>query len=265
MNHPWHDHPVRLERDEANPFECSGCKELGSGPRYQCEMDCPFVLHEDCFKARPKDPSRTHPLMGNCRFQFLWEPPGGPESRLCDACGRDVKGFVYHDQYRHKLDLHPCCMNLKSTMSDPSKSLTLILNDKMPSKCVKCKEKNLKIQSKRPFRGWSYVSSCGNYCYHVYCVKKLILEKWKSGYLNVGSSCSSSSLRGRNLSIHETASSRSITSAKSSSALARRRSSRSSFTRGLIKLAKIGLSVIISVLLGNPTPLFTALAENLLD
>ncbi|XP_028765427.1 uncharacterized protein LOC114723401 [Neltuma alba] len=256
---------MTLERDVANPFECSGCKELGFGPRYQCEMDCPFVLHEDCFKARPTDPSRTHPFMGSCSFQFLWEPPGGPNRRLCDACGRDVKGFVYHDQYKHKLDLHPCCMNLKSTMSDPYNRMMLILKDKMPSKCVKCERKDLKVQSKGPFRGWSYVSSCGNYCYHVCCVKKLILDNWENGYFNVGPPSSSSSPGGRNLSIDETASSSSITSAESSLALARRGSSRSSFTRGLIKLAKIGFSVIISVLFGNPTPLFTALAEKLLD
>ncbi|XP_028791372.1 uncharacterized protein LOC114747633 [Neltuma alba] len=163
-------------------------------------------------------------------------------------------------------------------MSDPYGRVTLILKDKMPSKCVKCKRKDLKVQSKGPFRGWSYVSSCGNYCYHVYCVKKLILDNWERGYFNVGSSSSSSSSRGRSLVRGEPASSsrsmsleshRSlITSATSSSALARRGSSRppmSSFTRGLIKMAKIGFSVIISVLFGNPTPLFTALAENLLN
>ncbi|XP_028783653.1 uncharacterized protein LOC114739741 [Neltuma alba] len=260
MKHPRHDHPVRLEGDEPNPFECSGCKEPGCGPRYRCERGCPFVLHKDCSKACPESPSIGHPLVDNSRFKFLWEPPRRPKRLFCVACGGAVKGFVYHDR-KHDLVLHPCCMNLKSTMSDPSEKLTLNLDNKMPSKCVKCKEKVLKVQSKRPFTGWSYVSSCEKYCYHVYCVKKLIPDGWKSGSFNGGSS-SSSSLRGRNLSTHGTASSSSITSAKRSSALARRRSSRSSVTRGLIKVVKIGLSVIMSLLLGNPTPLFTAVAEN---
>ncbi|XP_028791814.1 uncharacterized protein LOC114747632 [Neltuma alba] len=265
MYHPLHRHPVRLKRHEGNTFKCTGCKELGLGPRYHCVKNCDdFVLHEACFKARPRDRSRIHPLMGNCRFQFLWEPPGGPNSRLCDACGKDVRGFLYHDKSKHKLDLHPCCMNLKSTMSDPYGRMTLILKDKMPSKCVKCERKDLKVQSKEPFGGWSYVSSCGKCCYHVYCVKKLILDNWKRGYFN--NVASSSSSRGRTLSRDEIARPirrcRSVRQSDRSSipslALARRASSRppaARFSHGLIKLAKIGFSVITSVVFGNPAPL----------
>ncbi|XP_054789569.1 protein VACUOLELESS GAMETOPHYTES-like [Prosopis cineraria] len=179
MNHPCHlQHPIIL-KSEGAPFQCSGCKELGFGPRYQChETDCPFVLHYHCATVRPTDRPRIHLFMGNRRFDFLWEPPGGPNRRYCDACGQDVRGFLYQDQYsKHNFDLHPCCMNLKRTISDPNGTVELNLKDKVPSKCVKCKRKGLNnVQSKEAFRGWSYVSSCGNYCYHVYCVKTLILE-----------------------------------------------------------------------------------------
>ncbi|XP_054789568.1 uncharacterized protein LOC129295117 [Prosopis cineraria] len=199
--------------------------------------------------------------MGNRRFDFIWEPPGGPNSRYCDSCGQDVRGFLYHDQYsKHKFDLHPCCMNLKRTMSDPNGTVELNLKDQAPSKCVKCKRKYLNnVQSKEAFRGWSYVSSCGNYCYHVYCVKTLILENREKGYFNVASSSSSSSSSSLVIG-SETA------SATSSLAMdRRRRSSKLSVTRALIKMVKVGFSVIISVLFGNPPPLFVALAENLLE
>ncbi|XP_054780841.1 uncharacterized protein LOC129288348 [Prosopis cineraria] len=146
-------------------------------------------------------------------------------------------------------------------MSDPSGTVELNRKDKAPPKCVKCKRKYLNnVQSKEAFRGWSYVSSCGNYCYHVYCVKTLILENREKGYFNVASSSSSSSSSSSLVIGSETA------SATSSLAMDRRRSSsKLSVTRALIKMVKVGFSAIISVLFGNPPPLFVALAENLLE
>ncbi|XP_054789570.1 protein VACUOLELESS GAMETOPHYTES-like [Prosopis cineraria] len=271
MNHPYHlQHPIVLKR-EGRPCKCSGCKELGFGPRYHCsKRDCPFILHDHCATARPTDRPRIHAFMGNRPFEFLWAPPAGPYRRYCDACGRDVRGFLYHDQSRHGFDLHPCCINLRRTMSDSHGTMELSLKDKVDYTCVKCKRKDLdNVQSKEPFRGWSYVSSCGNYCYHVYCVKTLILENWETGYFNVSSS--SSSL----VTISETTNSvrrmmpnrSSITSATSSSAMERRSLARPgvSSTKVLIKMAKVGFNLIMSVVLGNPTPLFDALVENLVN
>ncbi|XP_054780840.1 uncharacterized protein LOC129288347 [Prosopis cineraria] len=281
MNHPYHpQHAIVLKR-EGGPFNCSGCKEPGFGPRYHCcKRNCHFVLHDHCATARPTDRPRIHPLMGNRQFEFLWEPPGGPKHRYCDACGRDVQGFLYHDQSRRGFDLHPCCMNLKRTMSDPQGKIKLSLKDKVHQRCKKCKRKDLdNVRSEEPFRGWSYVSSCGKHTFHVYCAKTLIMDNWESGYFNVkqnrssitSATSSSSSLVSRS---GTTNSKRSksvqrdrnlITSATgSSSAVDRRRSSRARpfLTLG-IQMAKIGFSVITSVIFGNPIPFIATLIENL--
>ncbi|KAJ6717888.1 CYSTEINE/HISTIDINE-RICH C1 DOMAIN FAMILY PROTEIN [Salix purpurea] len=56
----------------------------------------------------------------------------------------------------------------------------LHLKEKPPSKCLNCRSS---ITS-NGIKGWSYVSSCGQYCYHVACVKDMVLENWRNGYFN---------------------------------------------------------------------------------
>ncbi|XP_054817674.1 uncharacterized protein LOC129317364 [Prosopis cineraria] len=136
MNHPRHpQHPI-IFKSEGDPFKCSGCVEEGYGPRYQChETGCLFVLHDHCARARPRDGPRFHPFMKESLFEFLWEPPG-TEERCCDACGQDIRGFLYRDQSENDFDLHPCCMNLTDiTISDDGDEMMLNLRCKVPSKC----------------------------------------------------------------------------------------------------------------------------------
>ncbi|XP_028765429.1 uncharacterized protein LOC114723403 [Neltuma alba] len=263
MAHPWHPHPLRLNLDEEEKrFKCSGCKEHGLGPRYQCAVNCPFVLHELCFNVSPDDPPRTHEFMGNCEFQFLRKPPGGPNRRLCDACGCDIRGFLYHDMRRNVHDLHPRCLNLKRTISDPDSGMKLKLKDKVPSNsvCDKCKRKDLNVATKGPFRGWCYASSCGNYCYHVFCLKKkLILDNWERGYFNVASSSSSSSL------VVRTGRSSRNTRAPSDGSLvtsAPRPSTSYSTPKGLFPVAMVFLAALISLYLSeNPVEFFKVFAD----
>ncbi|XP_054789567.1 uncharacterized protein LOC129295115 [Prosopis cineraria] len=183
--------------------------------------------------------------MGDSEFEFLWKLPGETNNRYCDACGRDIRGFLYHDHYsRHEFDLHPCCMNLdRDTVPDTHGTVKLSLEDKMPRQCVKCKRKDLNdVESKKAFRGWSYGSSRGDYCFHVYCTRTLVLEKWKESYFNVGSSSSSSSgssLKGTSLVI------RSGRRSNTSSALVRRSSRPKFVTRMTIKGVKLAQSCII--------------------
>ena len=170
MDHPSHPHPLQLKPPGA-PYKCSGCQELGFGSSYRCESSkCNYILHEECANAVPL---AFHRFFRKSYFEFYEEAPGCAP-RYCDACGKDVLGFVYHCS-RTGYDLHPCCLKLKDSISDGS--VTLELSQKVPSKCLKCKSRNVVNKVK----GWSYVSSEDSSCYHVSCVKELILENWKRG------------------------------------------------------------------------------------
>lgn len=69
--------------------------------------------------------------------------------------------------------------------------LKLKLSQKVPTKCVKCKHRNVVMNK---VKGWSYVSNEGNnnFCYHVSCFKDLILENWRRGYFSTHQETNSS-------------------------------------------------------------------------
>ncbi|KAL2329578.1 hypothetical protein Fmac_017159 [Flemingia macrophylla] len=161
------------------PYKCNGCREEGFGRSYHCgNSNCSYILHEECFKVAS---IASHPFFPRSCFKFYEKAPGY-RVRYCDACGKDVLGFVYHCS-RTGYDLHPCCLYLKHRISDEEGRVTLELSQNVPSKCVKCKHKNVM----NGVKGWSYVSSSdsgGTYCYHVSCVKDLILENLQRGYFN---------------------------------------------------------------------------------
>jgi hypothetical protein len=89
-----------------------------------------------------------------------------------------VQGFRYHG-YRPKknafveyffptkeLVMHPRCFSLPINKTNPG-VINLELKENAPSKCLICQRK--KISKK--IKGWAYVSTCGEYCYHVKCMK----------------------------------------------------------------------------------------------
>lgn len=166
--HPSHpQHKLEIEYTQI-PFRCNGCKEAGIGLKYKCDK-CDFDLHKACALA----PSNlVHPFYKKCEFRFHYKPPG-TASRMCDACGKDVVGFVYHCN-RCGFDLHPCCANLPMTLEDGERNFYLSL--KMSSACHLCGARGI---------GWSYRSECKNYNLHVSCVKEMLVEKWQAIYLNV--------------------------------------------------------------------------------
>jgi hypothetical protein len=47
------------------------------------------------------------------------------------------------------------------------------------TECLKCKRKEISMG----LSGWSYESTCGQYCYHVACVKDLILDNEQNNEL----------------------------------------------------------------------------------
>ena len=170
FEHPSHPHILTL-KPSGEPYKCDGCKELGFGPCYHCQ-DCNYHLHEECAMASE---SAYHPFFKKCHFIFRNET----YDRICDACGKDVMGVSYKCLHDKAHDLHPCCLKLQHTIYGDG-GIKLKLSDKVSSKCLKCKSKEISKGKK----GWSYVSSCGEFCYHVACVKDLVLENWKNGYFD---------------------------------------------------------------------------------
>ena len=95
-------------------YVCNGCKEYGSnGMRYRCK-DCNYSFHKDCMFSKP---TITHEIFKDFIFKFYeLQPPLELYSKrtkiYCNACGKHIKGFIYHCP-EEDLNLHPCCLNLK--------------------------------------------------------------------------------------------------------------------------------------------------------
>lgn len=182
MDHRSHPHPLRLKPGSGAPYTCDGCREHGVGASYRCGMsDCTYVLHKEC--AHIVVPTTTHRFFKESRFEFHEKPLAGRKIPNCDACGKDVLGFVYHCP-KTKKHLHPCCLNLREDISVEGGDKKLELCGKVPSKCLNCSHKRVGPNSKKGVKGWSYVyptSSCNpnGYCYHVSCFKDLIHESWR--------------------------------------------------------------------------------------
>ncbi|XP_058075574.1 protein VACUOLELESS GAMETOPHYTES-like [Magnolia sinica] len=166
--HPSHPHHKLKIQYTETPFSCDGCKEAGIGLKYKCD-ECEFDLHNVCAMAPT---TITHPFYKKCEFQFHIKPPG-TVMRICDACGKDVLGLVYHCK-GCGYDLHPCCASLPHMLDDGERNLYLGM--KLSSACHRCGGKGL---------GWSYRSECKSYNLHVSCVKDLLVENWQAMHLNV--------------------------------------------------------------------------------
>lgn len=175
LRHSSHTHDLQLQ-DTKRLFTCDGCKEHGFGASYGCEW-CTYDLHKDCARHENTLP---HPFFKGCTFTFMEAPPG-PHERVCDACGRDVNGFVYHCRNKG-WDLHPRCAKLGKHLKIiiDQEQVMLHLHDKVKSKCGRCGLR----KAKKGVTGWSYVSTCKNYHFHVACIKDIIVGVCERLYLD---------------------------------------------------------------------------------
>ncbi|KAE8677378.1 CASP-like protein [Hibiscus syriacus] len=153
FSHP--QHILKFEYTEV-PFKCDGCKEVGIGSHYRCSF-CDFDLHMHC--AIPSL-SIYHPFYTKCSFQFFYRSPGDTP-RYCNACEKDINGFIYHCK-SCGFDFHPCCAKLPMVLDDGE--VNLYLHRKVIAVCHRCGRKG---------RSWSYRSDCKKYNLHVACVRKL--------------------------------------------------------------------------------------------
>ncbi|KAM0941334.1 hypothetical protein DsansV1_C17g0147671 [Dioscorea sansibarensis] len=213
--------------------------ELGFGTCYTCtDTACNFHLHKDC--AYPEE-IIYHPFFPRSHFRFLNE--GGP-NRRCDACGRDINGYVYHCD-RTGFDLHPCCAKLpyyENVVINEGEEMRLVLKKKVSSKCCKCKEKKLWGKVKNT---WSYVSENQEVHFHVSCVKDLVSESWRDG-LQIEKVGAWPKLK---LEIYKESKWRG--------------SGRSKFGK-LKKVLQIALTVVIAAVIGDPTAMLVGVVTSLI-
>ncbi|KAK2976866.1 hypothetical protein RJ640_009317 [Escallonia rubra] len=241
FSHP--DHKLEL-KNYKKPYTCNGCKEQGFGPRYRCN-ECDYELHKDCmFNAQ----ITSHEFYKGSSFKFFSQLPK-KWCKSCDACGKALNGFVYHCE-EEGTNLHPCCLNLKNTIyidngrqGGELASMTFRLQTKKSGKCIWCNNK--KEGSTSGIGGWSYVSDCKEYHFHVYCTTEMALEGWKTGALD---SLELVSERTENKNGGELDNWELI--------LERRGHKTSGTGKKFAKIAKVFLKIMMSLLLGDPiTPL----------
>ncbi|KAK2976861.1 hypothetical protein RJ640_009312, partial [Escallonia rubra] len=183
--HPSHpEHKLEL-KNYKKPYTCDGCKEQGFGSRYRCD-ECNYELHKDCMLNTQVT---SHEFYKGAIFRFF-NQLSKKVCKSCDACGKAINGFVYHCEEEGK-NLHPCCRSLKNTVSieganengkdkEEFTSVTFKLHKQVLGKCIWCDKKSLGGSSSG-INGWSYVSDCKDYHFHVYCTAEMLLEGWKSG------------------------------------------------------------------------------------
>ncbi|EEF43323.1 protein binding protein, putative [Ricinus communis] len=252
FSHP--QHPLKFEYSES-PFKCDGCKEVGIGSRYKCTK-CDFDLHMHC-----AIPSATiyHPFYTKCSFQFLSRPPGD-KPRYCNACERDVSGFVYHCK-DCGFDLHPCCAKLPMVLDDGE--VKLYLYRKVSATCHKCGRKG---------RSWSYRSSCKKYNLHVACVKDMLVENWSELYLGRNHSYDNhyygkgSYYNGNNTSYgSRKAEMHRIPSLKNVLQSHHHNKSKSSKVQKCCEMAGLAVQFVVSAVLGDPTTLIAGVIGSLIS
>ncbi len=221
ISHPEHELELKNYKKR---YTCDGCKGDGFGKRYRCEQ-CNYDLHEDCMFTTP---TTSHKFFRNSTFKFYEQHPRDGIETYCDACGKRVKGFVYHCPKTDK-DLHPCCRNLKDKLEIDGVKFRL---RETVSKCSWCNQKKIK-DSWSKIKGWSYVSECNTYNFHVYCAMEMVVEGWKDGTANDNDCLALENLDLRSIQCHSN----------------RNRGRGNKYLR----IVKIFLKTIISILLGDPT------------
>nr|XP_023918194.1 heat shock 70 kDa protein-like [Quercus suber] len=227
------NHVLKLKNNcnecKVDEYKCNGCKADGLGKRYRCD-ECDYDLHIACMHSTP---TTTHKLFKDSTFKFYDQLPRNCNKcrRDCDACGKQVKGFVYHC-HEKDLVLHPCCCNLKNELEYDGMKFRL---RKTESKCARCNQ----------IKGWSYVSECGKFNFHVYCTWEMLFELIKKK----GKSISIDDLPLENLELP----------------IERQQLKRNSgMGKMLLKMVKVILQTIVSILIGDPTTALASILVNLI-
>ncbi|KAK4422653.1 hypothetical protein Salat_1847800 [Sesamum alatum] len=157
-------------------FTCDGCKTNGFGERFQCQL-CGHELHREC---RFPQTTISHEFFGSSTLTFRNKPltrqgenNRKEYSKCCNACGKDICGFSYHCE-ADNLDLHPTCRKLDRKLVINDTVFDLRPAKVSSSKCIWCKNREMSDGMGVP--GWSYLSTCKNYHFHVCCMTEMVYE-----------------------------------------------------------------------------------------
>ena len=227
---------------ELDEYTCDGCKVVGFGKRYRCD-ECNYDLHRACMHSTP---TTTPKLFKDSIFKFYDQLPRNCNEckRDCEACGKQVEGFVYHC-HEKDLVLHPCCCNLKNELECDGMKFHLRKTESKCAKCAKCNQ----------IKGWSYVSECGNCSFHVYCTWEMLYElirkqgKRLSKKLEGGKSISIDGLSLENLELP---------------IQCQQLTRNSGMRKKLLTVMKVILQIIVSILIGDPTTAIASILVNLI-
>ncbi|XP_021731658.1 uncharacterized protein LOC110698522 [Chenopodium quinoa] len=242
FSHP--QHKLKLEYIEI-PFKCDGCKEIGIGSCYKCNI-CEYDLHMHC--AIPT-PVIYHPFYPKCSFIFMSRPPGNVP-RYCNACERGISGFLYHCK-SCGFDLHPCCAKLPTAIDDGE--IKLYLYRKVSASCQRCGKKG---------RSWSYRSSDKKYNLHVACVKDMLIESWQDLYNGLG--LGSTIVRGGGTGIPDVPGLKRALLQTHSHRYTNTKS-KGSKVQKCCEMAGMTLQFVISAVLGDPTSLIAGVIGSMMS
>ncbi|KAL5221303.1 hypothetical protein ABZP36_026016 [Zizania latifolia] len=236
--HP--EHELEMVATAGTFFRCDGCQEPGGAGRwYRCEP-CDFDLHIFC--ARPPA-TLQHTLFTGSTFKFLDKPPQPEDGRKCDACGERVGGFVFHCE-KKDLDLHPCCASLKERIVH--EGVVFELRKETSHRWCSCCQNRC-----REFWFFRCRFNGEDLYIHLTCLKKEARDRWES-------TCRR--LSGADQIVH--AGAPMIKSALQSMS---NKTRRSSGFKHFGEIAHFVGRTVISVLLGNPMPVFEAVAGPIID
>ncbi|XP_059627115.1 uncharacterized protein LOC132269912 [Cornus florida] len=169
-NQTRNEHDYEWKKYEKR-FTCDGCKEDGYGPRYR-HKNSDYELHKECH-TKSSELKIFHEFLKERSTLKFYKKQKQP--RCCIACGRDICGYVYCEKVKG-WSFHPCCSKLKPEFTN--NKVIFRLRDKASSKCMWCNKKGQKTH----VSGWSYISTCKKYRFHVYCIPEMKHEAWKKGY-----------------------------------------------------------------------------------
>ncbi|TXG49749.1 hypothetical protein EZV62_025624 [Acer yangbiense] len=164
-----HSHVIELT-SRHTLYECDGCKYVGFGSSFRCEQ-CDLDFDEELAHT-------SHDFFKYNLFKFFPKLPND-HSKFCAGCGRLVNRFVYYCA-ELKDYLHPCCHSLPSKFK--FYHVEFRLRDRSnTSVCLWCKKSKLQGIT-YGIKGWSYVSKCNKYNFHVGCATRMMLQQGKERF-----------------------------------------------------------------------------------
>ncbi|KAG8376948.1 hypothetical protein BUALT_Bualt09G0117100 [Buddleja alternifolia] len=150
FTHPGHP----LKPFDLQKFSCNGCKTIGTGKRYRCDL-CNFDLHEYCATC----PHTLSTFMHTKHALTLTRQM----DRVCDVCADPVEGLFYRCK-KCEFNVHPLCTQLPQNLRHALHTIhpLNLQSSSVSSFCAVCRGL---------CKNWRYrCGTCNNFDIHLECV-----------------------------------------------------------------------------------------------